>query len=50
MTVKTKQRTETWYTLRGSGIYCIGASAYGSSKDRKGPLGYQPNTPTSCST
>ena len=31
MTVKTKQRKETWYTLRGSGIYCIGASAYGSS-------------------
>jgi len=38
------------YILKGSGIYYIGTSAYGSSKDRKWPLGYQPNTPTSCST
>jgi len=41
MTGKAKQHKETWYTLRGSGIYCTGASAHRPTvvvKTASGPL------------
>jgi len=46
-----EEETETVTEVVRLRLCRIGASAYdSSSKDRKGILGYQPNTPTSCST
>jgi len=49
--LEEKEKEGFWYLLHRP-HRPIGALAYSSSKDRKGPLGYQPklpNTPTSCS-